>query len=220
MNDANPSLKIYTIDDYPQLQEFNRKEILRYAGFLNSRSQDPAVSIDTEPMMKIMEQCIQEVRNVLTYKVSYRRNEVKWVNDEPQLCFDYGKSENLAYNLRGCTETVIFAATIGIGMDRLIARYSRISPVKGLFMQAVGAERIECLCDLFNQEVTDEAKDRGCVTKPRYSPGYGDLKLQVQPQLMELLDCSKRIGINLNESLLMSPSKSVTAIIGIAPEYK
>jgi 5-methyltetrahydrofolate--homocysteine methyltransferase len=30
------------------------------------------------------------------------------------------------------------------------------------------------------------------------------------------LDCNRKIGLTLNDSLLMSPSKSVTALIGVA----
>ena len=61
----------------------------------------------------------------------------------------------------------------------------------------------------------EEAVAKGMSLRPRFSPGYGDLPLTVQKEFMTLLDCAHLIGINLNESLLMSPSKSVTAIIGM-----
>ncbi|MBR3258643.1 MAG: vitamin B12 dependent methionine synthase, partial [Eggerthellaceae bacterium] len=48
-------------------------------------------------------------------------------------------------------------------------------------------------------------------------PGYGDLPLEVQPDLLGLLDASRRLGITLSDSLLMSPTKSVTAIVGLRP---
>ena len=51
--------------------------------------------------------------------------------------------------------------------------------------------------------------------RPRFSPGYGDLPLELQKDVFRVLDCPRKIGLSLNESLLMSPSKSVTAIIGI-----
>ena len=144
------------------------------------------------------------------------------------LPFDTYGSKNLAHVMRDCTGAVMFAATIGVGIDRLIAKYNRISPSKALIMQALGAERVEALCDLFNAEVAAEVgsgagvADAGVTVSgtvrslcPRFSPGYGDLPLAVQREFMTLLDCAHLIGINLNESLLMSPSKSVTAIIGI-----
>ena len=49
----------------------------------------------------------------------------------------------------------------------------------------------------------------------RFSPGYGDLPLDVQRPLFAALDVPRKIGVSLTDSLLMAPSKSVSAIIGI-----
>ena len=109
----------------------------------------------------------------------------------------------------------MFSATVGIEIDRFIRKYGRISPTKALFFQAIGSERVEALADKFNEEIREEARAKGFTTHPRYSPGYGDLALDIQKEIFEVLDCTKQIGITLSESLLMSPSKSITAIIGL-----
>ena len=57
-------------------------------------------------------------------------------------------------------------------------------------------------------------KEKG-VIRPRFSPGYGDLPIEIQKDIFRALDCPRRIGLTLNENLLMSPTKSVSAIIGI-----
>ena len=80
-------------------------------------------------------------------------------------------------------------------------------------MQAIGAERIEALCDAF---CDDMEKEMGVSLRPRFSPGYGDLPLSVQKDIISLLEAPKRIGLSLNDSLLMSPTKSVTAFAGIS----
>ena len=121
------------------------------------------------------------------------------------------KSYDLAKNLCDCDGAVIFAATLGISLDRLIAKHGRISPATALALQAVGSERIEALCDA----LCDDIKDQYGHIRPRFSAGYGDLPLEFQKDIFSLLSCSKCIGLTLNESLLMSPIKSVTAIIGI-----
>ena len=79
-------------------------------------------------------------------------------------------------------------------------------------MQAVGAERVEALCDAFCEQFR---RENGVGLRPRFSPGYGDLPLAAQRELFALLDCPRKIGLTLNESLLMSPTKSVTAFAGI-----
>ena len=81
--------------------------------------------------------------------------------------------------------------------------------------QAIGAERIEAVCDCFCDEIK---KEFVCSLKPRFSPGYGDLSLETQKQLFSILDCERQLGISLNSSLLMSPSKSVTAFVGLYDE--
>lgn len=81
-----------------------------------------------------------------------------------------------------------------------------------MIFQAIGAERIEALCDIF---CADISKEKGVLLKPRFSPGYGDLSIEVQQDVFSVLNCGKKIGLYLNESMLMSPSKSVTAFAGI-----
>jgi len=171
---------------------FCEKEILRYAG----------CSKETENITELMHSCIEEVRSYLSYKVCYCETKLKISGD---IC-DFGvfsvESRNLAQSFSECCETMIFGATIGIEIDRLISKYGRISPARALMLQAIGAERIEALCDAF-------CRENGYGK--RFSPGYGDLGLDVQKKIFDILDCSKRIGLTLNDSLLMSPSKSVTA---------
>lgn len=189
---------------YPQPQ-FCEKEILRYAGCKRMNSEISA----------LLKSCLDEAESKLTYSVCYRELPVV-INDD--ICdFDAFsvRSKNLAQNLKDCKSVIIFAATIGVEIDRLIAKYGRISPSKALMFQAIGAERIEALCDTF---CTDIAIERNATLKPRFSPGYGDLPLDVQKDLFSLLDCSRRIGLSLNNSLLMSPSKSVTAFAGICAD--
>lgn len=179
-----------------QLGEFNKKEISRYAGNL----QDEA----------LLNECLFEVSDKLTYKVCYRKFSISKQGAALDLSFAQTTSAALAKSLEGCDEILLFAATIGIEIDRLIIKYGMLSPVKALIFQAIGAERIENLCNRFCKEMSKEES-----LKPRFSPGYGDLPLSLQNDIFAALDCGKNIGLTLNDSMLMSPTKSVTAIVGI-----
>ena len=53
------------------------------------------------------------------------------------------------------------------------------------------------------------------VCRPRFSPGFGDLTLEVQPRLIRSIDAQKLLGVTVGKTYLMSPMKTVTAIIGI-----
>lgn len=194
---------VYT-KTYPQ-PPFDKKEILRYAG----------VRGDVPELAELVQECMQEIENKLIYKVCFREFPIK--DEQMYLDLDFLKTDSvdLRKNLKGCNCIVLFAATVGIELDRLIAKYSCISPTKALLFQAIGAERIESLCDIFNGEITKQAEEAGLFTRPRFSPGYGDLPIETQKEIFSVLDCPRKIGLSLNDSLLMSPSKSVTALIGI-----
>ncbi len=188
--------------------KFCKTEILRYAG----------CNEETDGIAELVDDCIAEVRQSLTYKVCYREFPIELCDDFCNLGFINVKSADLRKNLDGCKSAVIFGATIGLEIDRLIVKYGRISPTRAVIFQAIGAERIEALCDLFCKDIAEEKSLLGFSTKPRFSAGYGDLPISLQKDIFNVLDCSKQIGLSLNSSMLMSPSKSVTAIIGIADD--
>ncbi len=184
---------------------FNLREIARYMG---DRS-------DSENVFALISDCIKECQNVFNPKVCYACFDVYANNETIVFPFKKVHSKALASVLNECERAVIFAATVGIETDRIIAKYSRISPSKALCFQAIGAERTEALCNEFNNEITALCQNNGYKTKPRFSPGYGDLDLSFQKNIFDVLDCRRKIGLTLNDSMLMSPSKSVSAIIGI-----
>ena len=126
-------------------------------------------------------------------------------------CFSV-HSDQLAKNLQGCSKVLLLAATAGVGIDRLIGKYGRLAPSKALLFQAIGAELVESVCDAFSEEYE---KEHNCILRPRFSPGYGDLSLESQKDIFAVLEPARKIGLTLNDSLLMSPSKSVTAFAGI-----
>ena len=183
----------------------DKKEILRYAGVKES----------SQEMDALLESCLQEVCHSVSYGVCYREFPIIHEGDVLNLSFTKTSSKDLQKNLAGCKSIILFAATIGINIDRLTARYSRIEPARGLMINAIGAERIESLVNAFNRDITKEKEAEGLFTVPRFSPGYGDLSLSLQRDIFSVLDCPRKIGLTLNDSLLMSPSKSVTAMIGV-----
>lgn len=180
----------------------NRREILRYAGCAEAE----------EAVMSLLEKCLAEASAVLSYRVCFQVLDVTLSNTVCDLGPIALPSGDLAKNLSGCSRAILFAATVGVGMDRLIHKYSHVAPAQALMMQAIGAERIEALCDAFCAE---QEREMGVSLRPRFSPGYGDLPLQHQRDIVTLLDTSRRIGLSLNDSLMMSPTKSVTAFAGI-----
>lgn len=196
----NVSIKTYTEPEY------DIKEILRYSGISDCTDETKEYAIE----------CIEEIRNKLIYKVCYTEEDVSICDNEINLGHITTKSKNLSYMLKNSRRAIIFCATIGLNIDREIAKYLRVSPSKALMLQAIGTERCESLCNMFVNDIKDMYKDEEIFLTPRFSPGYGDLGLELQRDIFKTLDLPRKIGVTLNESLVISPSKSVTAIIGLS----
>ena len=184
--------------------EINLKEIFRYAGVREADSETIA----------LLKRCVTESFDILSYKVCYSRFPIKLDGDSLDLGFARTSSHSLAVCLSECDEIIVFCATVGVDLDRLIKRYSITSPAVAVMLQALGSERVEALCDEF---CADIAKETGKSLRPRFSPGYGDLPLELQKDIFACLNPGK-IGVSLGENLFMTPSKTVTAIIGIKKE--
>ena len=180
---------------------WNIREVLRYAR-----------ANDDDSTAVLVRECISEAEQVLTYKACYTVLELERTDGGIAFGPSVSASQTLVKAVKGCEKALLFAVTVGAGLDRLIMRYSRISPSKAVILHAIGAERAEALCDALMKAVSDET---GYSLRPRVSPGYGDMPLTMQKDIFALLDCPRKIGLTLNESLIMSPSKSVTAIAGI-----
>ena len=183
--------------------EVDRREILRYAKVAK------ADGLSEE----LLESCLDEIDGKVDYRICYAEYPVSLCADEINLGFGKVRSASLVKNLEGCNSVIVFCATVGVEIDRLIARYSKIQPSRSIMLQAIGTERVEALCDAFCAELSAEREN--CKLHKRFSPGYGDLPLELQRGIFLSLECEKKIGVTLGESLFMTPTKSVTAIIGV-----
>lgn len=189
------------IKAYETLPTADRREVLRYCKA--GREADSQLS-------ELIDSCIEETEGKLSFRVVSREYPIFRDAGMFDLGFVRLSSHDLGTALFGCDRIIVFAATVGFGADRLIGRYSRVSPARALVLDAVCTERIETLCNSFEADVTE-----GAFSRPRYSPGYGDVPITVQKDIFRALTPEKYIGLTLNESMLMSPTKSVSAFIGI-----
>lgn len=186
-------------------------EVLRYLGY--GREQ-----IAPHDVMQV-QAVAKEARKVIAPRACYKRFSIDCSGDGC-ISFPYGDifSRDLTKNLTGCKEVFIFAATIGIGFDRMIQRAKLQSMAKAAILQAVGATAVEDVCDLLQAQLYQEVAKENKKLRPRYSPGYGDYSLENQRGIFSVISPDRYAGITLMDTLIMAPEKSVTAIIGITSE--
>lgn len=179
------------------------KETMRYLGYYGGA--------DFEEMQGELEACEKLITPALAPRACAEEFRISRNSGKLDLGFCTTESKSLSKNLEGCSKIVLFAATVGAEVDRLILKYSKLSPSRALILQAMGSSAIECWCD----DVDAQIKEKFGKTKPRFSCGYGDLPLAMQRDIFTALNVTIRLGITLSDNLFMTPTKSVTAIIGI-----
>ncbi len=190
----------------------NKKELFRYLGIRRVDTPDFQTDFMADKAIKDLSRNIMP-RVVYDFFDLAVKEDVCSFYRNSQFCFEV-RSKDLSRNLRDCTQAVLFAATIGPMVDTFIRRAQAADPAEASVLQAAGAMFAESLVDLFNGEISAEQSKKGGSTKPRFSPGFGDVNLEVQKDFFRFLDCRK-IGLTLMDTLIMAPEKSVTAFIGI-----
>lgn len=184
--------------------KFDQKEALRYLGAQKGDRQ-AEILVDTVYL---------KLRNEVQARCIWKKYSCSVMQDKVIIA---GSTElisgDLARHLRDCRKVIVLAATLGVKVDNAIRRLALTSVTEGAAAQAVAASLIESYCDE-QQRAVDTG---GLNQRPRFSPGYGDWKLSEQQKLFALLDC-KKIGLTLTDGMMMAPSKSVTAVIGLAED--
>ena len=120
--------------------------------------------------------------------------------------------------LSPCKRAIIMAATLGPEAENLLRRTEVLDMADAVIMDSAQSTAIENVCDNFEFDLRTAYREQGLWLTDRFSPGYGDMPLEDQKEIIALLSAEKRIGLTLTPGNIMIPRKSVTCIIGISPE--
>ena len=184
------------------------REVRQYLGMQRAGADD----VIDEEIRRTLADLQEWIRPASVYSIF----PLTWQDGMPVIAGYLFESRDLARNLKGCSKAALLAATIGMETDRHIRRAQIRSMKDAALLQAASAAMVEKYTDIINEEIICEGKNMGLYPRPRYSPGYGDLSLETQKIVFTLLNPEKHAGITLTDSLLMVPSKSITAVIGLA----
>ncbi|MBQ4469543.1 MAG: methionine synthase [Synergistaceae bacterium] len=133
-----------------------------------------------------------------------------------ELAGAYIYSEDIERLTSRSSECILLAATLGLEVDRQITISQQKNMLDGLALDACASVRIDAFIDQFvKSEIYPELHEGEFMTS-RFSPGYGDLGMNVIEDIITILNATKRIGLSVTRSLMMTPVKSVTAVAGLA----
>ena len=189
------------------LTQLNTSEILRYMGC-------PPEKAD-QALRGQVESCTRELLGAVRPRWSWRAVDIAFEPEGVRL--ENGlllPGKDLQTHLAGCGRAAVFCATLGAGADALIRRTERLDMGRALTLDCCASAAVEEVCDQIEEEL--QGKFPGCFFPFRYSPGYGDLPLELQGPLLELLDAPRRVGLCASANHILTPRKSVTAILGVA----
>ena len=167
--------------------EIDRNEVYRYLG--------AGQTAPSSVLGELAEECIGMIRNTAR-PARYFRIFPCAGNGETEVRIGplTVMSRALVRNLDGCREVCLFGATLGAGVDRLIARaQAKGEMTRALALQAAGAAMLEAFCDKTEEEIRRAAAAQSgrsaeeVFLRPRFSPGYGDFGLEYQRDLFRIL---------------------------------
>lgn len=189
--------------------DIRTREAVRYLGYGKH-------AID-ERTLQLVEDSFQELEHIVNTKFIYRIFEITFLDVDVLTIGNMKiKSKNLSKNLKGCSQAVVFGATLGARVDMLMKRYSLTNMAKTVVLQACAAAMLEEYCDEEQNKIAEELGKDHMYLRPRFSPGYGDYSILHQEDILRMLDTAKMIGLTMTESYMLTPTKSVTAVIGIS----
>lgn len=186
-----------------------KKEVLRYLGHKGQK-------IDSTTN-RLIEDAINEMENLIKERYIYKFFNISRKKDGLYLNNSnlYLKGEDIKNHLSKSRKCVLIAATSGPYVDTKIRYYENVDMEKALILDVCATAFIEDICDRICEEIEEKLKKEDKKLTSRFSPGYGDLPINIQKKFLFTLNASRSIGLNISSESILIPRKSVTAITGV-----
>jgi hypothetical protein len=193
--------------------QFDPKDLAKHFGGRSNRTFSNALSLKTRHWRKKLIELIES-------RIFYAVHPVKEICEsgiqlEADIRFN---SPKLARTLSKCNEIVAFLGTIGPAIEEEICRLlDRRHVSEAFILDAMGSVAVENLVDRFHQRIREKYEGFNQLVSLRFSPGYCDWPVTGQKKLFKLLDATQ-VDVELTESCLMKPRKSISGVFGLHAE--
>lgn len=234
-------IKSFSMNTKTYNVKIDRNEVLRYLGFTghlvhaedaegrHAAAGRAGLAEDFIDSMVIsqLDRCISAVSETSMPKYTYKVFDLERISSgaeardaEPKIMLANTSVEiagnDAAKLLAQCSSCIVLAVTLGRQNEMMLRRAQITDMTEAVILDSCSSSAVESVCEQLNEDLRAEYEKRGLFLTDRYSPGYGDMPLTLQPELCGLLQTEKRIGLSVSPGLTLIPSKSVTAIIGIS----
>lgn len=195
-------------DNMIKIDKINTEEALRYMGYNEN--------IDIENIKPILTSCEDELLNAANIRYCYKLFDIEHHTDSIIVSGTNLKltGKSITNHLYGCNKAVLMACTLSDKVDKLISRYNITDMTSALITDSMASAMIEQVCNEVEIIIKNQLKIENMTW--RFSPGYGDLPIDIQKNFIQVINANKQIGLTVTENNILIPRKSVTAIIGIS----
>ena len=191
-----------------------KKEVLRYLGHKNQEINGNIDRLIDETIEEAKE-LIAPKKDVARYRITIKDTGVYLDNTNLVLT-----GEDIKNHLKYSKDIYIMAVTLGSVIEKKIAYYEKIDLTKAIILDSCATTAVEEFCGYIEEDIKKIAENENMGITFRYSPGYGDLPIDIQKDFLDTLNATKVIGLTVSRHNLLMPRKSVTAIIGLIPKDK
>ncbi|WP_455537728.1 vitamin B12 dependent-methionine synthase activation domain-containing protein [Terrisporobacter sp.] len=203
------------INNIKNLVEIDKGEVLRY---LQYKNQD--IKSD---LLKIIDESIEETKKIINPRFilrKYRIKKKKNLDGKDQIILEEAnlilESNDLYDLLLECDECILMAATLGLEIEKEIRKLTYTDLTKGIIIDSCATTAIEEVCDIIQDNIAKNLLKEDKYITYRYSPGYGDLSIENNSPINNILNSQRKIGLTVTNSGIMIPRKSVVALIGVS----
>lgn len=193
-----------------KLTDINRAEAFRYMGL---RGEIP------ENIVTLADECESRLIAAATPKFYWIYADIADISEETVTLAGHKlvlRGRDISEHLSGCFGTALLCATLGDGVDKLLRTVQMEDMAKALTADALASAAVEQVCDIAENEIGERFADK--FTTWRFSPGYGDFPLECQGDFLTAVNAMRTVGVCVTDGGLLTPTKSVTAAIGISEE--
>ncbi|MEE0060151.1 MAG: vitamin B12 dependent-methionine synthase activation domain-containing protein [Acutalibacteraceae bacterium] len=190
------------------LSNLNFDEALRYMGCKKNNTDDNTTAL--------LNKCESLVISHSIPRYCYREFDIKETTQGIEVIGTnlVLKGNDIKNHLSNCFGIVIMCATLSNSIDTLIRKAQLEDMSKAVVINSLASVAIEQVCNKVEEKIY--TTHQNCYKTFRYSPGYGDLPITLQRDILNILDAPRKIGLCVNQSFMLTPIKSVTAIIGLS----
>lgn len=190
------------------IESINKAEVLRYLGYGNNQPD--------EKISSLIDSCCEKILETIKPHYLYKVFDIAHMEDGIHLC-DCTlilKGNDISEHLEGCKKAVLLCATLSADIDKLIRNAQIEDMTKAIIFDSAASVCIEQVCDIAEKDIHRRIPEYFHTW--RYSAGYGDFPIEIQTEFLDVLNAPKSIGLCATSSNILTPRKSVTAVIGLS----